>query len=278
MCVSLRCGDQPIIDYTLQCQWIRRPSCCSGPCPRGSSGLRADSLTTESKAICCWRKWVSNNQFILSGILIIIVTNIVIPVIGEVDNPAGWVDIVKDLDAVIQCVGGTANIKTVSEDILLAVSKAAKKLRPEGSPKLTYIHTSGTWVHGDNRDDIVTDTTPLTPTNEVMAPKSRTGSHQGRKSQRNSYSPCSSVRSLRFTSWALLQVRIRGHCLVSWWIWRKVCAHPRGWSRWFVFESGRESDFIWRSDLRRCQRQNWVCRWRASHPRQSIWRPKTIWV
>ena len=143
-------------------------------------------------------------------------TNIVIPVIGEVDNPAGWVDIVKDLDAVIQCVGGTANIKTVSEDILLAVSKAAKKLRPEGSPKLTYIHTSGTWVHGDNRDDIVTDTTPLTPTNEVMAPKSRTGSHQGRKSQRNSYSPCSSVRSLRFTSWALLQVRIRGQCLVSW--------------------------------------------------------------
>ena len=96
-------------------------------------------------------------------------TNIVIPVIGEVDNPAGWVDIVKDLDAVIQCVGGTANIKTVSEDILLAVSKAAKKLRPEGSPKLTYIHTSGTWVHGDNRDDIVTDTTPLTPTNEVIA-------------------------------------------------------------------------------------------------------------
>ena len=96
-------------------------------------------------------------------------TNIVIPIIGEVDNPAGWVDIVKDLDAVIECVGGAANIKTVSEKILLAVSKAARELRLQGSPKLTYIYTSGTWVHGDNRNEIVTDTTPLKPTNELVA-------------------------------------------------------------------------------------------------------------
>jgi len=93
----------------------------------------------------------------------------IIPIIGEVDNPAGWVDIVKNLDAVLECVGGSADIKGVSEVVLQAVSKAAKELRPQGSPKLTYIYTSGTWVHGDNRNEIVTDTTPIRPTNELVA-------------------------------------------------------------------------------------------------------------
>jgi nucleoside-diphosphate-sugar epimerase len=88
-------------------------------------------------------------------------TNLVIPVIGEVDKPAGWIHIVKDLDAMIDCVGGTADIKKLSEEILQAVSNAARELRPQGSPKLTYIYTSGTWVHGDNRSETVTDTTPI---------------------------------------------------------------------------------------------------------------------
>ncbi|TFY50906.1 hypothetical protein EVG20_g11263, partial [Dentipellis fragilis] len=33
---------------------------------------------------------------------------------------------------------------------------------PAGTPRLTYIYTSGSWVHGDNRKDIVTDSSPLT--------------------------------------------------------------------------------------------------------------------
>ena len=69
----------------------------------------------------------------------------------------------------IDCIGGTADIKTVSEEILLAVRKAARELRPQSSPKLTYIYTSGTWVHGDNRNEIVTDTTPIRSPNEVVA-------------------------------------------------------------------------------------------------------------
>jgi len=93
----------------------------------------------------------------------------IIPIIGEVDNPAGWVDIVKNLDAVLECVGGSADIKGVSEVVLQAVSKAAKELRPQGSPKLTYIYTSGGWVHGDNRNEFVTDTTPIRLPNELVA-------------------------------------------------------------------------------------------------------------
>ena len=51
----------------------------------------------------------------------------------------------------------------------MAVSKAAQKLRPQSAPKLTYIFTSGTWVHGDNRTDVVTDTTPITSPPELIA-------------------------------------------------------------------------------------------------------------
>ena len=69
----------------------------------------------------------------------------------------------------IDCVGGTADIKRVSEEILLTISKAAKLLRPQGSPKLTYIYTSGTWVHGDNRNEVVTDTTPIRSPSELVA-------------------------------------------------------------------------------------------------------------
>ena len=61
----------------------------------------------------------------------------------------------------IDCVGGSADIAKMSQVVLQAVSNAAKQLRPQGAPKLTYIYTSGTWVHGDNRNDIVTDTTPI---------------------------------------------------------------------------------------------------------------------
>ena len=69
----------------------------------------------------------------------------------------------------IDCVGGTADIRTLSEEILLAISKAAGELRPRGSPKLTYIYTSGTWVHGDDRNAIVTDTTPINSPSVLVA-------------------------------------------------------------------------------------------------------------
>ena len=99
----------------------------------------------------------------------IIILNLVIPVVGEIDKPDTWVDIVKDLDAVIDCVGGSADIKTLAGETVVAISKAAQRLRPEGAPKLTYIYTSGTWVHGDNREDVVTDTTPIRAPAELVA-------------------------------------------------------------------------------------------------------------
>jgi len=46
--------------------------------------------------------------------------------------------------------------------VLGLVTEAVKAVRPAWAAKLTYIDTSGGLVHGDNRDEIVTDTTPTT--------------------------------------------------------------------------------------------------------------------
>ena len=40
------------------------------------------------------------------------------------------------------------------------MAEAVKAVRPAYAAKLIYVETSGTWVHGDNRDETVTDTTP----------------------------------------------------------------------------------------------------------------------
>jgi len=93
----------------------------------------------------------------------------IIPVVGEANNPSQWIHLVSTLDVIIDAVGGTADIRSLSAALLSAVSNAAKELRPASAVKLTYIYTSGTWVHGENRIDIVSDTTPCTNPAELVA-------------------------------------------------------------------------------------------------------------
>lgn len=45
-------------------------------------------------------------------------------------------------------------------ELLNLVTEAVTSVRPPHAVKLTYVETSGAWVHGDSRDKIVTDTTP----------------------------------------------------------------------------------------------------------------------
>ncbi|KAF9567986.1 NAD(P)-binding protein [Agrocybe pediades] len=91
----------------------------------------------------------------------------IVPLIGEVDKPEEWIKVIADLDAIIEIVGGTA--KQLVSQTLEFVTKVTPELRPAGAPKLTYIYTSGTWVHGENRTDIVTDTTPLRSPAQLVA-------------------------------------------------------------------------------------------------------------
>ena len=84
-------------------------------------------------------------------------------------NPAPWLHLISTLDVIIDAVGGTADIRAISASLLSSISTAAKNLRPASASKLTYIYSSGTWVHGDNRKDTVSDTTPCTHPPEAVA-------------------------------------------------------------------------------------------------------------
>ncbi|EIW74573.1 NAD(P)-binding protein [Coniophora puteana RWD-64-598 SS2] len=93
----------------------------------------------------------------------------IIPIVGQVTETAPLLALVPTLDVIIEAIGGTANLRAVSVDLLQAISDAAKTSRPAQGPKLSYIYTSGTWVHGHNTREYVSDTTPLTSPVELVA-------------------------------------------------------------------------------------------------------------
>ena len=57
----------------------------------------------------------------------------------------------------------------LSDEMLQATAAAAAARRPASAPKLTYIYTSGTWVHGHDLKNVKTDTTPITNPAELVA-------------------------------------------------------------------------------------------------------------
>lgn len=93
---------------------------------------------------------------------------VVIPIVGDPESDA-WHSLIPTLDVVIEALGGTAPKPVLAPALREAVASAAKSLRPTHAPKLTYIYTSGTWVHGNSRTEIVTDTTPITNPLELVA-------------------------------------------------------------------------------------------------------------
>ncbi|THH31518.1 hypothetical protein EUX98_g2672 [Antrodiella citrinella] len=85
----------------------------------------------------------------------------IVPVSGDASDPSKWIDLVATIDVIIEAIGGTMELPQLSTKVLNAVSEASQKLRPAGSAKIAYIYTSGVWVHGDDRKNYVTDTTPI---------------------------------------------------------------------------------------------------------------------
>ncbi|KAL0577636.1 hypothetical protein V5O48_004361 [Marasmius crinis-equi] len=96
----------------------------------------------------------------------------IVPLIGEPSSPSKWISVIRDMDVIIEAVGGTAPIATLARELFFAVTQAVQNpsLRPAHAPKLTYIYTSGTWVHGEDRDTLsVSETTPLFKSAELVA-------------------------------------------------------------------------------------------------------------
>ncbi|KAL6303959.1 NAD(P)-binding protein [Sparassis latifolia] len=92
----------------------------------------------------------------------------IIPIVAEVADRTKWLPLVATLDAVVDALGGSDLQKICSDNFNETVA-AARELRPAHAPKLGYIYTSGTWVHGDNRTDIITDTTPIVSSIELTS-------------------------------------------------------------------------------------------------------------
>ncbi|KAH8103279.1 hypothetical protein BXZ70DRAFT_715169 [Cristinia sonorae] len=91
----------------------------------------------------------------------------IIPISGDATDTSKWIHLIDTVDVVIEAIGGTPDLAKLSIGVLEAVTQAAAK-RPGGSAKITYIYTSGVWVHGDDRKNVITDTTPITnPTSLV---------------------------------------------------------------------------------------------------------------
>ena len=92
----------------------------------------------------------------------------VIPLVSDPTNTDSWKSLLVTIDAVIDATGSEDTSK-LAPVVFNAISKAAAAVRPPNATKLTFIQTSGSWVHGDNRDETVTDTTPTKTDNSFVA-------------------------------------------------------------------------------------------------------------
>jgi len=92
----------------------------------------------------------------------------VIPIVSDPTNTESWRSLLATVDAVIDATGSEDTSK-LSPIVFNAISEAAAAVRPPNAVRLTFIHTSGSWVHGDNRDETVTDTTPAKTDNSFVA-------------------------------------------------------------------------------------------------------------
>ncbi|KAI0800161.1 NAD(P)-binding protein [Fomes fomentarius] len=92
----------------------------------------------------------------------------IIPVVAAIKDTSTYLHLVSKIDVIIEALGGTER-KETSDFLLSATARAVQEHRPAHAPKLTYIYTSGAWVHGEHRYEVVSDTTPLTRPTELVS-------------------------------------------------------------------------------------------------------------
>jgi len=93
--------------------------------------------------------------------------SIVTPIVCHPADIDKWKHLLATVEAVIDTTATYEPEEVVK--VLGLVTEAVKAVRPAWAAKLTYIDTSGGLVHGDSRDEIVTDTTPTTTPHPYVA-------------------------------------------------------------------------------------------------------------
>ncbi|KAG9285049.1 hypothetical protein G9A89_009860 [Geosiphon pyriformis] len=85
----------------------------------------------------------------------------IIPVLGDVKDVNKWSTIAEKVDVVIDTTVNYENGTVHAEHIIATIETISKRRAVNNQKKLTYIYTSGLWIHGDNGSEIVTENTPL---------------------------------------------------------------------------------------------------------------------
>jgi len=92
----------------------------------------------------------------------------IIPIVSGPTDTQSWKSLLATADVIINALGGN-DIEAESATVLRDVTAFAKSERPTHASKLAFIYCSGTWVHGDDRVNIVTDTTACTNPPALLA-------------------------------------------------------------------------------------------------------------
>ncbi|CAG8732823.1 1479_t:CDS:2 [Acaulospora colombiana] len=134
-----------------------------------SPSLSSPPVQNESPLVRCL--WVSN-ALIRNGHVVVGVSRSekqaqIMRANEDIFDPSLWSEHLADTDVVIDCTAG--DIWVSAKKLFNAVETAAASVRAPGVPKLAYIYTSGTWVHGDDRNIFRSDSSPLPNPASIVA-------------------------------------------------------------------------------------------------------------
>ena len=75
----------------------------------------------------------------------------IIPVLGSVEDSNAYIRLIKTahIDVVVDCASANQGSSILSD-----VREAGQERLKEGGPKLGFVYTSGTWVHGSSREPV----------------------------------------------------------------------------------------------------------------------------
>ena len=159
--LSLCFVDSSLVTKLFQCNWYYRFPCRPGVPARRTYRLRPDKFRIGSEAARNRREYVYRPP--ASCAALTAGWSAVTPIVCDLADIGKWKHLLANVEAVINTT--QASSPDIPAMLVGSVTEAARSMRPAYSTKLTYVDTSATWVHGDNRDEIVTDTTPAENSN-----------------------------------------------------------------------------------------------------------------
>ncbi|KAF9643435.1 NAD(P)-binding protein [Thelephora ganbajun] len=94
-------------------------------------------------------------------------TEEITPIVCQPADIDKWKHLLANVEAVVHTTAAHNSQDAVK--VFNLVTEVIQTVRPAYAAKLIFVETSGTLVHGDNRDEIITDTTPTATPHPFVA-------------------------------------------------------------------------------------------------------------